>query len=181
MKFIFGILICQQLMTQILAVASDLPACAEQDFVITVDNDFVLYVDGSEVKDLPNAGEYRKTDTVKLPAVTQVVAIKGIDYGLAAGILASGENFRSGSSWKCTGTYSDGWESASFDDSSWPAAKTIYRNGSGNWGLKFSDISDDAYWIWTTSRKHGGPNSDKVVYCRARLPACLNCEVIGIV
>lgn len=174
-----GVLICPQLFAEQKAANPEyetLPACADQDLVITVDNQLDLFIDGNLVPDIPNAHNWRKTDTVKIPAMAQVIAVKGTNTACNAGILASGANFISDTSWKCTNDYSAGWESVSFDDSHWPPAVVYAKNGFAHWSL-LSDINDDAGWIWTSTRNDA--DFDKEVYCRARLPACNRFTVIS--
>eukprot|EP01051_Picozoa_sp_SAG22_P009515 SAG22_NODE_798_length_7130_cov_4.576732_7_plen_272_part_00 len=54
----------------------------------------------------------------------------------------------------------DGWTTAAFDDTLWPAAGDAGDNGVQPWGRR-RDVSDEAHWIWSQD-----PNGHDHVYCR---------------
>ncbi|CAH1799242.1 unnamed protein product [Owenia fusiformis] len=143
---------------------------------ISVDNGYDLFVDGVKLgsaKDWRNAERY----TIDYPQNAQVIAVKGMDWGVAAGIILS---FRYGdvlvntdSSWKCTAESVDAsWNQPGFDDSTWPEAKEYstnrddtyvkLKNGQPWWPL----IDPAAIIIWT-----GNGIKDSEVYCRKTLKA----------
>lgn len=149
-----------------------LPACADQQLVITGDSKIEVYVDGVRAS-LANADNWRVADTVKVAASAKVIAVKAEDNSFVTGILASGANFVTDRSWKCTATFSPGWETASFDDSSWDEATHLGKHGKRPWE-KITGIDIDAFWIWTNKSF-----SDNVVFCRKTLPPCDPCPGAG--
>ena len=146
--------------------------CTDSDFVVTVDNHLELYIDGVQVSSgLPHANTWPTADTVSVAASAKVIAIKGVDVGSVAGILASGADSTTDGSWKCTNNLDEGWADEGFDDSAWPAATVIGDHGVSPWKI-IQGISNDAKWIWTANNIYG-PLSDKTVYCRKRRGNCL--------
>ena len=146
-------------------------SCTDSDFVVTVDNQLDLYIDGAHVSGLSHANTWAVADTVRVAASAQVIAIKGADDGVSAGILASGADSITDGSWKCTNKFYVGWADEGFDDSRWPAAKVVGPHGIPPW-KKIQGIANNAKWIWTA--KHIlGLLWDKTVYCRKRRGNCL--------
>ena len=137
---------------------------------ITVDNDMELYLDGNRAF-VPNSGSWPTVKSVPIPANTRVIAVKGVDYGVVAGILASTVDGRiiTNQGWKCTAnTPPASWATAEFDDRAWPAAVVSYRNQNAPiWGT-LPGISQHAWWIWTGQRSSTRPGFRPVAYCRLR-------------
>ena len=122
----------------------------------------VLYADGVQVG--KDNGKWFMSKIYKLPANTKAVAIRGMNTLRGpAGIIGS---FSSGlvtdASWRCTKDYTPGWESAEFDDSTWPHAVEFQRGTV----LSGPKIASEAKWIWTSKY------SDWNVYCRSVLGQC---------
>lgn len=55
---------------------------------ITVDNVMELYIDGRPIT-VAQSHNWSAVKSVPLPSNTRVIAVKGTDYGVVAGILAS--------------------------------------------------------------------------------------------
>jgi len=171
MKFTISVVVFLQLCALLLAdpipEQRSLPQCTDSDFVVTVDNELTLYIDGVQVTSgLPNANTWPTADTIRVAASASVIGIKGVDNEVVAGILASGAQSTTDDSWKCTNTFHEGWAGVTFDDSAWPAATVIDSHGVDPWGTILG-ISNDAKWIWTPNHQYG-PTSDKTVYCRKK-------------
>lgn len=125
-----------------------------------------LYIEGVKINCLPNSGDWQKADAVTLPCAARVIAVKGVDYGVIAGILASTDDgsILTDSSWKCTNQHYAGWETVGFDDSDWPAAHQVAIHQTLPWKL-VPGIRTNAFWIWTRHYVNG----DWTVYCRKDL------------
>lgn len=174
---LLGIIACVQVCAHAQQL-SVLPTCSDQELAITGDNELELYVDGLRVKNLTHYNDWTVADKAKVGALAKVVAVRGKDVGVVGGILASAVNFQTdASSWKCTNKRYAGWKNVDFDDSNWPSATAYGQNGVAPWG-QISGISPSAFWIWT-SKNVFGPASDKIIYCRAKVPACDRCAIIG--
>lgn len=67
-------------------------------------------------------------------------------------------------------SFTEGWEQAGFDDSSWDNAFEIARNDAigTSWdnvlGRPVAGIDLDAFWIWTGGNTHTG--GELHVFCR---------------
>ena len=135
---------------------------------ITVDDAFVLYIDGVEQPNLPNHGNWGATDTIEIPDDTEVIAIRAYNTIGIAGILAStsDEYVLTNSTWKCTNNGHDDWMSVFYNDESWQNAISHASNGQGPWGPR-PGISPKSKWIWTPSHTQKG----LTIYCRLRLPS----------
>ena len=91
------------------------------------------------------------------------------DTGGVASILGQidhcGEEISTGINWRCTvfpgNVAPAGWSSnLTFDDSVWPPAASLGKNGVAPWG-KRGDITDKASWIWDADA-----NGHNHVFCR---------------
>ena len=92
-----------------------------------------------------------------------VLAIRGEDFGVIAGILAStSTGVVTDKTWKCSGTLEAGWDLTGFNDSHWEDARITGVNGDAPWGL-FADIDPSAKWIWSSGE------NDTVAYCRKEI------------
>lgn len=170
-----GIVACVQVYAHALQLSA-LPACTDQELAITGDNELELYVDGLRVKTMPHYNDWTVADKAKVGALAKVIAVRGRDLGVVAGILGSAGNFQTdASSWKCTNKLHAGWKNVDFNDSEWPAATAYGQHGVAPWG-HIDGISQSANWIWTAKNVFG-PTSHKVVYCRAKVPGEDTCPV----
>lgn len=125
--------------------------------VITVDDLFTLYVNGNNVGAAPDETDVWKSGqrfTVSLSGSSVVFAVLGTNRPDAtsggdspAGLLASilivftdgtTTTINSDTSWKVSKTVPDGFESPSFDDSSWGAATSLGTYGANPWGTQVS-------------------------------------------
>lgn len=87
------------------------------------------------------------TDYV-IPGNTRVISVAGNDTGYQFGILGSLSNGQvTDASWKCSSESYPGWNCPDFDDSNWPAAVEIAKNGDKPWG-NITGIAPTAKWIW---------------------------------
>ena len=148
-------------------------ACQSRTLSITVDNSMELYIEGVKINCLPNHNNWQLADAVTLPCAARVIAVKGVDYGVIAGILASTDDgsLLTDSSWKCTNQHFSGWETVEFDDSQWPAAHQVAIHETLPWKI-VPGIRTNAYWIWTRNYVNG----DWTVYCRKDLIKRCSCD-----
>ena len=116
---------------------------------ITCDNGYQVHVNGTAIGG-ESGSSTRIWSTVEQIDVTDhlhagrnVIAVKGIHMGTAAGLLAelhvessSGENMTiaTNEDWPCSETASRGWKQVSFDDSDWKKPVEIAPLGGGPWG-----------------------------------------------
>ena len=118
-----------------------------------------MFADGVSVgKD----NDWRSPTKYVIPGNTRVISVNGIDKGAAFGILGSFSNgMVTNASWKCDTVKYLGWNSPDFDDSNWPAAREVAKNGDTPWKI-IAGIASTAKWIWTARQ----PDN---VYCRLHL------------
>lgn len=91
--------------------------------------------------------------------------------GGSGGLIASfGNGIVSDNTWKCTTRGMRNWQTASFDDSNWPAA-VVHDSNSGN--VRVNGISPNAKWIGTSQRNANG------FYCRRRMTLFGDTPMIG--
>ena len=119
---------------------------------LSVDDQFTLFVNGEEVgKSGGETDAWRKSRTFELKsrlrAGTNVIAVRALNNGSAAGLLArldietsSGPaiTILSDRNWKASETAGEGWEKVVFDDVAWKPAREIAKLGAGPWGAAFS-------------------------------------------
>ena len=89
-------------------------------------NSHIVYVDGKQVNSNPQENEYNQTILTPIPNKTKVIAVSITNYGGEPGFKAALSNTSvvSDDSWKCSSTFTDGWQKIGFDDSSWLPAVT---------------------------------------------------------
>ena len=140
-------------------------ACEDLIFTSAGDNEHWVYADG---KQIGYNNEWTTTVSCTVPGNTKVVAVMIKDFwGGVGGLLGSfSDGTITDNTWKCTRTYSEQWNLATFDDNAWPAAVATRGQEDVIGGPK-SDIASNAKWIWA------GPyetNADVViVYCRKKM------------
>ena len=130
------------------------PEPQELSITLSADNAAEVYVNGVLVgttSDWQTAGVFSE----QLQAGLNVIAIKGIDAGGIAGVLAElswgSTTAVTDSSWKVSATAPAGWETVGFDDSSWNFATSQGVYGIAPWLLRVIGFptSSGAQWIWT--------------------------------
>ena len=131
------------------------------------DDGYTVYVNEQSVG---THEDYTSTEMYSFSAPCEsptVYALDVYDTGGIASVIADinhcGEPIMTSSAWKCNQFEDgppDGWTTAAFDDTQWPAAGDAGDNGVAPWGRR-KDISDEAHWIWTQD-----PNGHDHVYCR---------------
>lgn len=116
--------------------------------LMTADDYFTLYVNGEVAVASPTSGEAWRTIRVAdispyLHEGRNTLAVVAQNAGAgAAGVVGRVRvqtsdgtiDIATDSSWVAGNTLQDGWNTATFDDSAWPAAKIGAAFGSGPWG-----------------------------------------------
>lgn len=114
-----------------------------------------MFADGESLGE--DNGECKVASTFLIPGDTRVISVWRKSTRSQYGILGSfGNGLVTNESWKCSGNWSNGWNSRDYDDAHWPHAVAV-----GNHGI-IPGISKAAKWIWTNSRY-------SKVYCRLDL------------
>ncbi|WP_439656954.1 family 78 glycoside hydrolase catalytic domain [Lentzea sp. HUAS TT2] len=128
--------------------AVDLPADAvKARLVATADDDFTLYVNGSEVLHVPEQVDAwkvgQRADVTRLAGRRIVLAARATNRsagpaGLLLRLLVDLPDGRreivTGPGWKVADTEQPGWQTPDFDDSSWTPATVLDPYGQGPWG-----------------------------------------------
>ena len=119
-----------------------------------------MFADGQS---LGTDSYWANATTYHVPRNTRVLSVAGEDFdGGYRGILGSTSNGQvTNDTWKCSSSFSSGWNSPDFDDQDWPFAKVIANHGDKPWGTMHG-IAKTAKWIWAN-------NSEHIVYCRLKL------------
>ncbi len=109
--------------------------------------------------------------SASLQSGTNVIAIKGIDTGGAAAVLAeltvtdsSGvQRMGTSSQWKVSTTAPADWTDVGFDDSLWTDATQYGSYGVGPWYQRVSGMPSDTpgQWIWSSDNA-----ADNTVFLR---------------
>lgn len=124
---------------------------------ITVDNVLdALHVNGQPVAvDPETAADWTRTSTVTFPLQPgrNVIAIKAVDQGVIAGLLAEltvGDSVLDTSeAWRVHHAADEGWEQPGFDDSAWKPASVYGDHPGGVWGTRVQGMDGStATWIW---------------------------------
>ncbi|MFO1431212.1 MAG: putative Ig domain-containing protein [Candidatus Competibacteraceae bacterium] len=152
-----------------LTVAAAPPPTTPATLILSVDNGYEVYLNGVLLGSGNNwmqAGQY----SLSLPAGKNVIAVKGIDAGGVAAVLAelswSGQRRTSDRTWKVATTAPTGWQQVNFDDSSWVAATAYGAYGVAPWSTGVAGFPADstAQWIWSANN-----DADDTVYLRYTL------------
>jgi alpha-L-rhamnosidase len=124
-----------------LAAATDVKSAACS---VTADNQFDLYVNGTRLGGGADWHQVASFDVRgALSTGNNVVAIQAANVDGPAGVLASCRielatgapiSLSSDRTWKAANVAAANWQSATFDDSSWVAAKELAPLGQGPWG-----------------------------------------------
>lgn len=125
----------------------ELPAEAVRArLVATADDDFTLYVNGSEVLHVPqqtDAWKVGQRASVPLRGRRVVLAARatnrsdgpaGFLLRLLADLPDGQHEIVTGPGWKVAETEQPGWQAPDFDDSAWTAATVVQPYGQGPWG-----------------------------------------------
>jgi alpha-L-rhamnosidase len=120
----------------------DLPAAARATLVLTGDDTADVWVNGAQVSSSPRVADSWKTAAVldvALSAGRNTIAVRGANTTQSpAGIIGKlvvqgGQTLTTDGNWKTSQTAPDGWQQNTFDDTGWPAARTLTTYGSGPW------------------------------------------------
>ncbi len=124
---------------------------------ITVDNVLeALHVNGHAVAvDPATAVDWTQTSThvLALQPGRNVIAVKAVDQGVIAGLLAEltvgCSVLDSSEAWRVHHDAPEGWEQPDFDDSSWKPASVYGDHPGGVWGTRVQGMDGStATWIW---------------------------------
>ncbi|HEY9431236.1 MAG TPA: galactose oxidase-like domain-containing protein [Blastocatellia bacterium] len=133
---------------------------------ITCDNGYDLYFNGGYRGSGSNWFQSQTYDLTLQPG-KNVVAIRGVDAGGVAGLLAelrvAGQRLGSNVTWKVSLTAPPNWADVNFDDSGWANATDYGPYGVGPWVANVSGMPPDtpARWIWSSNN-----DAHDVVYFR---------------
>ena len=145
-------------MTRYLRATVTLPeAPSEARLLFTVDDEAVIYVNGTQVIDTKaqrdaDENAWQKAQRVDIASLlkqganTIAVQVKnrlnpsgaGTPGGFIARLQAGVTTFDTSSAWKSSTTAPDGWQQPGFDDSAWTPARELATYGSGPWGSNVS-------------------------------------------
>jgi len=149
-----------------LTVAAAPPPTTPATLTLSVDNTYEVYLNGillGSGNNWQQAGRY----TLSLQTGKNVIAVKGMDAGGVAAVLAeltwSGQRQVSNSTWKVATTVPTDWQQVNVDDNSWAAATAYGAYGVGPWYKQVAGFPTDssAQWIWSSNN-----NADDTVYLR---------------
>ncbi|MDA0182677.1 family 78 glycoside hydrolase catalytic domain [Solirubrobacter phytolaccae] len=145
-------------MTRYLRATVTLPSApGTARFLFTVDDEAVVYVNGTQVVDTKtlrdndeNAWQKAQivdvTSLLKAGANTIAVQVKNRLNGSGAAtpgafigrLKADNLTFTTGNTWKSSASGPAGWEQPAFDDTTWQAARELATYGSGPWASNVS-------------------------------------------
>jgi hypothetical protein len=124
--------------------------------IVTTDNSYDLYFNGvfkGSGADWPTAQTY----TVPTQTGKNVVAIRAVDAGGLAGLLAelqvNGQRLGSNVTWKVSLSAPANWTDVNFDDSAWANATDYGAYGVFPWFNNVAGMPMDtpARWIWSSN------------------------------
>ena len=140
---------------------------------VSADNSYELYVNGV-LTGSNSAWNVAQVYWIPCVAGKNVVAIKGIDLGGQAGLVAEiefkGQHIVSNSTmWKVNKEEKNGWETITYDDSNWPSATSYGAHGTALPWSQYQNVSNisttsDVQWIWSDDWE-----LDDIVYFRLNL------------
>ncbi len=146
-------------MTRYLRTTVTLPSApGEARFLFTVDDEAVVFVNGTQVIDTKTAARQRRERVAEgaagehrdhscTPAPTRspcrsrtgsTRAAAGRPRASSAGCVPARPPLDTSSAWKTSTTGPAGWEQPGFDDSAWTPARELATYGSGPWGSNVS-------------------------------------------
>ena len=118
-----------------------------------------VFIDGVEVG---HVSDSKSPSQVTITNDMKVIAIQISNQNTIGGLIGSLSNGKivTDETWKCSRELEEGWTTASFDDSAWPAA-----NAEAQGEVLADGITSNAKWIWAGSYFDSGIT----VYCRKGL------------
>ena len=145
-------------LTRFLRATVTLPAAPkEARFLFTVDDEAVVFVNGTQVIDTKatrdaDENAWQKAQQVDVTSLlhqganTIAVQVKNrlngngdqTPGGFIARLKADATTLDTSSAWKTSTTGPDGWQQPSFDDTAWTPARELAGYGSGPWGSNVS-------------------------------------------
>ncbi|MFO7889391.1 MAG: putative glycoside hydrolase [bacterium] len=139
---------------------------------ITGDDAYDLYVNGYFIA---SADGWSTPETYEVPTIggTNIIAVKGIDKGGEAGILAQiefgDELFFTNENWKVTTFEETDWEKLNFDDVLWNQATSLGLHGSAEPWASYQNVpgistTHPVHWIWSSDNV-----ADNIVFLRYKL------------
>ena len=139
---------------QFLISCCTITECRDQSFISTADDFHWIYVDGYELGSSLTPWDGKKTITVGITKTAKLIAVKVISPGNPGGFIGSlSDGIVTDSSWKCSRTYSDHWNSLNFSDYFWLPAIDTTKQGEA-WPI-MPNISINAKWIWADKSYYG--------------------------
>ena len=132
-------------------------------FSSCADDTHVVYINGKQVNSNPSSNNLNQVIITPIPNDTRVVGVEVTNLWSGPGGWRgafSDNSVVSDGSWKCSSTFTDGWQNVDFDDSLWPAASTTGSYANCNFFT-----SSSAKWLWIDI------NYDEAItiYCRKTL------------
>ena len=145
---------------------------------VTGDNSYDLYFNGV-YKGSGSDWTVAQTYNMSMQAGKNVLAIRGVDAGWVAGLLAdlrvNGQRTGSNTTWKVSKTAPANWTDPNFDDSTWANATDYGAYGVGPWGTNVANMPLDTpgRWIWSSNN-----DLDDLVYLRVTFGTQQNATAI---
>ena len=124
---------------------------------VSCDNYLSVFLDGTQISNLPNYDNWGKADNIVIPDHTNLVAAKCTYIGGNKGLMKSWSDGAAPTSpWRCLNKLVTGWETFEFDDSSW-SDEVVVAPKTGSWSV--NGIPSSAYWVWADG-------AGSTAYCR---------------
>lgn len=150
---------------------------ADYTFKVICDDQMTLWVDGEQT-DVAGQGAWNQMSTINIPSTTRVLGVKCVNNGGPYGIMGAltdedgNDVLVTDSSWSCSSTADEGWETADFQEGdNWnPAYYYPNRNYITNFG-SWASMSVNRQIIWTDSA------AETTVYCRKVIQSPVLLEV----
>ena len=124
-----------------------------------------VYIDGVEVN---HVADSKSPSQITITKDMKVIAIQISNQNTIGGLIGSLSNGKTvtDETWKCSRELEEGWTTASFDDSAWPAA-----NAAAQGEVLAAGVVSNAKWIFAGSFFDSGITA----YCRKRLGKLSKC------
>ncbi len=153
--------------SQALSITIDPAPVGQASLIISTDNANQVYFNGALIGSADN-WKQASSYTLGLQAGVNVVAVKGMDAGGIAALIAEltlpdGSKVVSDGSWKVSTALQTGWQAVVFDDSGWVGASSYGVYGVSPWAKNVAGFpsSSTASWIWSSNN-----DADNTVYVR---------------
>ncbi|MBA4388214.1 MAG: hypothetical protein C0404_09550 [Verrucomicrobia bacterium] len=160
--------------------ATFVPPITSMTARVACDNAYDIYLNGTLLGS-GNNWQQMQIYNAGLVGGKNVVAIRGVDQGGAAALLAEVviglQTNSSSSGWKLSRTLAAGWETTDFDDSTWGGATDYGAYGISPWGTGISGwpSGSAAHWIWSSDN-----NNDDTIYVRFTFTNGISTDAYGI-